>query len=377
MDQAQKQIKILHITFNMGIGGTEQVIRQLVHQIPETEALSCVVCIDGSVGALGQLMQKDGIEVSALKRSPGFDRKLVRSIREMIRDGGFDIVHCHQYSPFIYGRLAAFGTNAKTVFTEHGRFHPDRYRIKASVINWVLAMATPSIVAISKATRTALARYEFMPAWRIQVIYNGIGSLVSDPETEAKTRKHLGIPVNAYLVGTVSRLDSVKNQKMMLRAFARFLKYCPNSYLLMVGDGPEREELERQAQSTGCSERVLFTGFIDQPSGYLAIMDTFLLSSYTEGTSMTLLEAMSLGIPAVATTVGGNPEIVIHGETGLLVQSDDDAEFAEAMARIYKDAELRETLARNSRVRFSERFSATVMAGHYLKIYRQILGGWD
>jgi len=374
MEQARQPIRVLHITFNMGIGGTEQVIRQLVSQMPETEAVSSILCIDGMIGPLGQSLQNAGVEVVALKRSPGFDRQLIRQIRERIRDGRFDLVHCHQYTPFIYGRLAAIATGARVVFTEHGRFYPDRYRYKAAPVNWLLAIITPAIVAISSATRDALSRYEFIPAWKIRVIYNGIKELTRNAELEAAVRCRLGIPESAFVVGTVSRLDSVKNQKMMIGAFKRFLEASPDSYLLMVGDGPERDALEKQTEKAGLAGRILFTGYIEHPASYLAAMDAFLLSSYTEGTSMTLLEAMSLGIPTVATRVGGNPEIVSHGETGLLAQSDDEAGFAGAMVRIFKDPGLREKLSRNSQARFKERFTVSHMAEQYLNLYTHIVG---
>lgn len=373
MEQTSRRIKILHITFNMGIGGTEQVIRQLVSQLRSTDIGNEILCIDGAIGPVGQSLQEDGIEVGAVKRSPGFDRQLIRSIRKHIRAGGYQIVHCHQYTPFLYGRLAAMGTGARVVFTEHGRFHPDRYRYKAALINPVLAWSTSAIVAISAATRRALARYEFMPAGRIRLIYNGIEGLSRNPAGSAAVRRSLGIPADAFVVGTVSRLDGVKNQRMMIRAFRRVLGQCPDAYLLMVGDGPEREALARLCASLDVAHRVVFTGFIPAPADHLAAMDIFLLSSYTEGTSMTLLEAMSLGIPAVATRVGGNPEIVAEGETGLLVTSDDDADFAEAMVRIRRNPALYEALSRNSRSRFDQHFTVAKMVNQYLGLYKHIL----
>src|SRR5690554_6654685 len=213
------QPKVLHVTFNMGIGGTEQVIRQLVLGSRGQEVEHEIVCIDGQVGAIGEQMREEGIPVHRVSRTPGFDRKLIRDLRDLIRARDVSIVHCHQYTPFLYGRLAAVGTGAKVVFTEHGRFHPDRYRYKAALINPFIAMMTPAIVAISSATRDALSRYEFIPKRKIQVIYNGIAPLQADPEEVKRLRKELGIPDDAFVVGTVSRLDPVKNQAMMLRAF--------------------------------------------------------------------------------------------------------------------------------------------------------------
>ncbi|PPI79362.1 glycosyltransferase [Marinobacter flavimaris] len=366
-------IRILHITFNMGIGGTEQVIRQLVLATREQGIHHEIVCIDGLRGAMGDLLAEAGVPVHTLDRSPGFDWALIRSLRALIRSGKFDIVHCHQYTPFVYGRLAALGTEARVVFTEHGRFYPDRFRWKAIFINPLLAIITPALVAISSATRKALALYEFIPRYRIRVIYNGIQPLSADPDRVAEIRAELCIAEGAFVFGTVSRLDPVKNQKMMLRAFARCLETCPNSALVMVGDGPDRENLEVQARSLGISDKVRFTGFINEPAQYLALMDCFLLTSHTEGTSMTLLESMSLAIPAVVTDVGGNPEIVKGGETGLLVRGGDTEQFAGGMVMLQQSPELCERLGQCAQERFRQRFSVVAMADGYRQLYDQVI----
>ncbi|WP_305966985.1 glycosyltransferase [Marinobacter salsuginis] len=373
MESTRRPIHVLHITFNMGFGGTEQVIRQLVRQMPKAEFVNSILCIDGSVGPLGQSLQKEGVKVHSVSRSPGFDFQLIRKIRDHIQEGKFDVVHCHQYTPFVYGRIAALGTAARVVLTEHGRFHPDRFRFKAAAVNWLLAMITPAVVAISSATRDALARFEFFPSRRIKVIYNGIEGLVHDVETSNEVRTELGIPEGSFLWGTVSRLDSVKNQSMMIRAFLRFVERYPDSYLLIVGDGPERKSLGDQAAMSGVADRIIFTGYIEHPARYMGAMNGFLLSSFTEGTSMTLLEAMSLGVPSVVTRVGGNPEIVIDGETGLLAENDDEIGFADAMATIYSDHELRERLSKNSQDRFQERFTVSRMTEQYETLYLNIL----
>lgn len=361
--------RILHLTFNMGIGGTEQVIRQLVTNLPVEQFDNQVVCIDGFVGEVGQLVEKAGIPVSAIKRRPGFDWSLVRSIRKRIVSGQIDVVHCHQYTPWVYGFLGSLGTGARVVLTEHGRFYPDRYRYKAALVNPLIALLTHRIVAISAATRNALARYEFVPKPMISVVYNGITGLVVKPEQVQQLKQKLGIPEDHCVMGTVARLDPVKNQVMMLEAFAQVRKRHANSWLLMVGDGPDRAKLEATARDLGIDDRVVFVGFIDHPATHLAAMDLFLLTSNTEGTSMTLLEAMSLGIPAVVTRVGGNPEIVEHEKTGVLAPIGDAPAFASAIDGLLSEPERRAELGRNARHRFVQRFSVRSMVENYQALY--------
>ncbi|MBK1871749.1 glycosyltransferase [Marinobacter sp. 1-3A] len=367
--QTKTPLRVLHLTFNMGIGGTEQVIRQLVQGMAAKSVESEILCIDGHIGPIGETLQQSGVPVHKFARKQGFDWALIKAIRKHLKEGRFDVVHCHQYTPWMYGWLAALPTSAKVVFTEHGRFYPDRYRYKAMLINPVMALFTPSIVAISEATKDALVKYEFIPKHKIQVIYNGIAPLVRDDEEAQKVRDSLGIPKNAFVVGTVSRLDPVKNQAMMLRAFKQLSEKQPDSYLLMVGDGPDKAKLLSLAGEYGLSERVIFTGFINSPVHYLAAMDIFLLSSHTEGTSMTLLEAMSLEMPAVATRVGGNPEIIEDNVTGILVEPDMAYPFAEGIEQLHQNSILRKSMGKAARLTFDKRFSADAMVYQYTKIY--------
>lgn len=369
-----RSINVLHVTFNMAIGGTEQVINQLVRNSRSCEVHHEIACIDSFIGEIGQSLANEGLPVFCLNRQPGFDLALVKSLRKRIRQGQFDIVHCHQYTPYVYGWLASFGTGARVVFTEHGRFFPDRYRYKALMINPLMALMTPAIIAISEATREALSRYEFIPKARIKVIYNGIHPLERDEEQFSKIRSELGISETAPVLGTVSRLDKVKNQRMMIDAFAELLESHPTAVLLMVGDGPERPALEKRVVALNIAESVRFTGFINRPAQYLGLMNIFLLSSFTEGASMTLLEAMSLGIPAVATHVGGNPEIVVDGQTGFLTENNNKEAFLSAMLKLLENPGLWQSCSRLSRERFNENYSINHMASQYTAIYQQCRG---
>ena len=364
-----QRIRILHITFNMGIGGTEQVIRQLVDHLPNETFENRIVCIDGFVGEIGKALSRQGVHVEAFSREPGFDRYLIGRIRQLITSWQPHIVHCHQYTPYLYGWLAALGKRTRVIFTEHGRFYPDRYRYKAFLVNALIARFTYSLVAISKATKEALVKYECMPRSRIKVIYNGLKGLERDPIATKALRESLGIPPNAFVVGTVARLDTVKNQPMMIKAFKLALDQLEDGRLLIVGDGPEREYLEGLAKDLGIDDRVIFTGFITAPQDYLATMDLFLLSSHTEGTSMTLLEAMSLGIPSVVTDVGGNPEIVVHGKTGIVTTPGDEVAFADAMVTLGQDEEAYRSMAAESKQLFESRFSVERMVENYGQLY--------
>jgi glycosyltransferase involved in cell wall biosynthesis len=366
-----KKLRILHVTFDMAIGGTEQVIRQLVLNLPTDEFDNEIFCIDGKIGAVGAQLQQQGIRIHQAARKAGLDFDLIKTLRQTLRSGDFDVVHCHQYTPWVYGWFAAWGCKAKVVFTEHGRFFPDRSRGKALPLNVLMALTTSAITAISSATRDALARYEWVPKPLVQVIYNGIQPLKYEESKVAELRRQLGLSDDLFIVGTVARLDPVKNQAMMLRAFALVQTEYPNTRLLVVGDGPSRQELEQLTLELGLRELVIFTGFTNEAALYMQLMDIYLLSSFTEGTSMTLLEAMSLSKPCVVTAVGGNPEIIDNEVCGYVVPSDQPEFFSTAIRKLLADKCERVALGAKGYDRFNRKFSVARMIESFSGLYKK------
>jgi len=371
-----KKMKILHVTFDMCLGGTEQVIRQIVENIDHRVFEQHVLCIDGKVGELGQLLQEDGIRISSLKRASGLDLNLVSNLRKYIREQNIDVVHCHQYTPYVYGLLASLFTAGKVVFTEHGRFYPDSFKWKRVIINPMLASMTKFITAISKSTAQALAKFENIPRRKIQVIYNGtrLEQETIEQAQRLEWKTQFGFKESDTVFGTISRLDPIKNQKMMIKAFAKVHKKIPDSVLLMIGDGPLMAELVQLAEALDVKAQVHFTGFVTSPQKYFSIIDVFLLPSLSEGTSMTLLEAMSYETPAIVTDVGGNPEIVVHDETGLVIPNEDESALVTSMMDLARDANLRRQLGENAGRRYVEHFSEKNMVAQYQALYRACVG---
>lgn len=365
--------RILHVTLNMDIGGTEQVIKQLISGLDATRFRNSVVCIDNRIGAMGLELRAAGIDVFTLPRTPGLDWALVKNLQQLVRDQQIDILHCHQYTPYTYGALAARSSRVKVVYTEHGRFFPDSFRWKRRLANRFLRSYTNAITAISKATKNALVRYEWIPEDSIDVIYNGI----AEPGTRAidpVIAKNLGLEANHIILGTISRLDPIKNQKMMIDAFRVINQNYPQTRLLIVGDGPERAALEQHVANLELSHSIRLTGFQSDPRPYLDLVDIFLLSSHSEGTSMTLLEAMAQGKPCVVTDVGGNPEIISSGVDGLLVETENAAKFAEAIVQLLENPEMQFAMGQAARDTFARRFELHNMINGYESLYTAITG---
>lgn len=262
--------------------------------------------------------------------------------------------------------------NTKVIFTEHGRFYPDSTSWKRRLVNPILSILTDRITVIAKATRQSLVEYEFLREEHIKVVYNGIKEVNVDKSRYALLKDSMDMPINGHVIGTIARLDPIKNQTMLLRSFALVLKKIKNVTLLIIGDGEERERLEELAKELGVKEQVIFTGYKPNPYEYLKLMKLFLLPSFSEGTSMTLLESLSLGIPCVVTNVGGNPEIIEHNFTGLVTPTDEHEKFASAIIELLSNEELCFQFSMNAKNTFQSRFTQQIMQKQYSAIYQQL-----
>lgn len=353
----------------MRIGGTEQVIKNLIENSDQEQFDMSILCIESPLGPFADDLLAKGITITALNRAPGFDYRLIKQIRSHIKKHRIEILHCHQYTPWVYGALAALRTNAKVIFTEHGRFYPDSSSWKRKLINPWLHKITTATTAISQATKQALVDYEYIPADDIQVIYNGIAPLKVDPQQVEQLRKELGIGANTLCLGTIARLDRIKNHPMMLRAFRQVLDSGIDAKLIIVGDGEMRQTITDMITELNLEHHVIMTGYQPKPQHHLALMDIYLLSSLSEGTSMTLLEAMSLGKPCVVTDAGGNPEIVNDKVNGLVTPNNNADLFASAVIALSTNHGLMKNMEANSFTRYRDNFSSSSMAIMFSNLY--------
>jgi glycosyltransferase involved in cell wall biosynthesis len=359
---------ILHLTFDMRIGGTEQVIKNLIDGADTNEFENSIFCIESPIGPFGKMLMDKGVHIHSEARQQGFDFKLVKSIRKYINYHKVDILHCHQYTPWVYGTIAAMFTKTKIVFTEHGRFYPDSSTWKRKLANPILNLFTSNTVAISEATKQALVEFENIPRHSIGVIYNGIAELKVDDDKVKQLKKTLNLDEKIVL-GTIARFDPIKNHKMMLRAFVNISIQHTNAVLIIVGDGDERRNLENLVDELNIKDKVIFIGYNPNPQHYLAMMDIYLLSSFSEGTSMTLLEAMSLGKPCVVTDAGGNAEIIKHKENGLVTGNDNLEQFTDCCNELIADTLKQKIYGEAGRKIFEENFSLNNMLNRYRALY--------
>lgn len=363
--------KILHVVISMVVGGAERLVYDMVRYPAFADNPPVVCCMD-AVGELGEKLKDEGYTVHCKGRRPGLDLEMITWLRDRIREEKADVVHAHQYSPLFYAVPAALlAGRVKVVYTEHGRFYPERRSWKRSLFNPLLAMGVDHLVSISKATAEAMATYDNLPLERIQVIHNGIDISRLNPSVDkAAKRRELGLPENCRIIGTAARLNSIKNIAMMLRVHKLVLQEVPDTFLVIAGQGEEEKRLKLLAVELVTTEKVKFIGLrFDLPEIY-QLFDVFLLTSFSEGISVTLLEAMASGVPAVVTDVGGNREVVVEGETGFLVSVDEDKIMAQYVVELLCDNQKKFRVGYASESCVNTFFSVQGMIDNYIRCYK-------
>lgn len=385
-------MKVLVIVHGLPIGGTEIMVSKLARYFRSQQVGVEVGCLEER-GELGDRLSEEGFPVTVYGRRRGLDAGLPFRIARHVRRGHFDVVHAHQFTCYFYAVLARLLRRVPLVFTEHGRFYPDVASVKRQWGNRVLQHFVDRITAVSKGVRDSLVRVEkFSPA-RIRVVYNGIDVEELEPPPNVdrdELRRSLDVPPDASVVGTVGRLDPIKNHRLLLHALARLLEEKENTYLLIAGPGPERKTLEACADRLGITSHVRFLGARRDIPRVLGALDVFALSSVSEGTPMTILETMAARVPIVSTAVGGIPEILDTGRTALLVPPPPDSvngnaaewmleagfveTYAGAIRALLDDRELASRLAGAASIDVRERFSLRAIGDEYLQIYREVAG---
>ena len=374
-----------HVLHQMDFAGAEVLAADLARRLGHRWRF-VFLCLDG-VGALGEQLRSEGYEVVELGRRPGVDWRVGRRLRKAVRRYGIDLLHAHQYTPFFYAAVSRrFGSYPPIVFTEHGRHYPDVRSGKRVMVNPWLLKDEDRVTAVGKFVRRALIDNEGITEQRtgkaVEVIYNGIDpdTFVAGDKGEAKRR--LGINERELVVMQVARFHPVKDHETAIRAFAKAVgdepevlgKQTHNARLVLVGDGGLREEMEDLVKELGIGQKVMFTGVRDDVHKILPAADVFMLSSLSEGVSVTLLEAMSASIPIAATNVGGNAEVVEHGRNGLLSERRHHEALAHNLKMLLGDQGMREKMGDAGRNRLLKMFTQHQMHRAYERLYAQMLG---
>lgn len=366
--------RLAYVVHSLDPGGTERLVVQMAKAFA-VEFDVAVFCLD-QPGAWADSLREAGLPVYALYRQPGLDLSVAFRLAMGLRQFGADIVHAHQYSAWFYSALARLRYPApRLLFQEHGRFHPEVDRLRRRLVNRLLiSRLTHRVVAVSEDIRARLVCYEGLDARRVQVIYNGVMPVSPlQPAVRLRLREQLGLRADDFVVGTVGRFDPIKNLSMLVSAVAEGARASPRLCAMLIGDGPQRGAIEAQIAEVGLEARVRLPGYREDARELVQCLDLFVLSSFSEGTSVALLEAIAAGVPVAVTAVGGNPEIVVAGTTGWVVPSGDVAALSRVFGQALDDPASALAFAQAGRTRFVQRFTFAGMIDAYHALYSTLL----
>lgn len=372
---------VAHVLNSFGTGGLENGLVNIINRTPPSRYRHALVCLTESGGFVSRIDTTD-VPVVALHRSPGHDFALYARLWSVLRELRPAIVHTRNLSA-LEAQIPAFLLPAvKRVHGEHGRdvFDIDGRNWKYNALRRAIRPIVQRYVAVSKDLASWLETTVGVAPPRIDQIYNGVAVDHFSPRQGA--RRDLSppdfLPSDALVIGTVGRLAQVKDQRTLLLAFAELRSAHPQwaarLRLIIVGDGVMRGDLERQAAASGIAPLVWFAGDRDDVADLMRLFDLFVLPSLGEGISNTVLEAMATGLAVIATRVGGNPELVLEGETGVLVPPGDVRTLAAAMHELLIDETRRNRWGAAARMEVVRRFDWDRCVERYLGVYDGLLG---
>lgn len=333
----------------------------------------CVVYFLQSPGEWGEQLAQSGTPVRLVKKKEGIDLSLPWRLARHFRQDGVSLIHSHNKGPLLYTCLASLLSNLPLVSTKHGRNDPDKW--EELWLNRLAGLLCRAIVAVSDDAWQVVRERERIPARKVHMIHNGVATEHPPPDEArlAALRAEFGITPEDLVIINVARLSFEKNHALLLEAFSRLARQLPRAKLLLVGDGQKRPALESQARELGLAGRVVFAGMRSGVPEILRLAQVFALSSDIEGLSISILEAMSAGLPVVATDVGGNRELIVPEQTGLLVPPRAADELAEALARVLGDEPWRQSMGQEARLRVCRDFSLEGMVRRYEELYQRLL----
>ena len=364
-------IPVLLMVRELDQGGTERQLTEIAKALDRSRFQPHVGCFRPE-GMRGEELRRAGVPVVQFPLRSYRSWRLVTDVRQMlsyVREHDIRVVHTFDYPVLPFG-VAGGWLSRKPVLISSQRGHrdlvPPGYRRLLRASDRIV----DGIVANCEFIRHHLIEDEKVPERLIQLCYNGIDLEVFRP---GPVEMPSPLEEASVVIGVACSLREEKDLGTLLRAFARIVEQRTDSKLAVVGSGPESDNLQGLAASLGIAGNVVFIPATPDVARWLRAMDIFVLPSRSEALSNSLMEAMACGCCAVASRVGGNPELIVHGETGLLFDCGDVAALAGALLLLIDQPEMRRRLAGSGMGSIRERFSVAVSARRMGEIYLTLL----
>jgi glycosyltransferase involved in cell wall biosynthesis len=369
----EKKINILvvidHGGFNGNMAGVGRNVSYILPHIDQTR-FRIFIAILRDDGSLKSRLKDTGIKIYHLKRKK-FDPRTLYDLIEIIRSEKIDLLHLYQYASSNFGRIAG-RLMGIPVILHAGDLNYD-YPWYQGIADRVLKHATNHVIAVSESAKASYVNVRKIDPSKIKVVPNAVskdGLTMLSPEQFREFKKKLNLAEGFSIVGTVTRLHEVKGNEVLLQAARIVLKKLPETYFIIVGDGPLKNKLKERAVAWGIEKNIIFTGYQNNISDFLSIFDVKVIASNTEGFSLALLEAMAMGKAIVATEVGGIREILKNGATGMLVPPQNSSAMAEKIVFLLQHPEERNKYGAAAQEE-SRKYSLERHVGMRQNVYKQ------
>jgi len=369
------KINIMQVVLKLNVGGLERVVIDLLKNL-DPNTYNPILCCLENYGSMIHEVKKLGIETIALgKKEEGLDLLLIPRLLKALKQYEVKILHSHNSSPHLYstiaGKLASTPINIYTIHGQVSAIHGQGLYMKHRPLLYM----TDMIVAVSHDARKMILNGSKISHNKVVTILNGIDEEKYSARVNIIDKKRsIGLSTEDLVIGIVARLAPEKDHNTLLDAFRLVLNNTHlNIKLVIVGDGSLKEQMIKKSQLLSIDKNVIFLGERHDVPELLATFNLFVLSSTTEGISLTLLEAMAAGLPVIATKVGGNPEIVMDKQTGLIVPPRDPISMAKAISHIIDNPYIWKQMGMKGKERVSNVFSVKTMVNEYQKVYEKIM----
>lgn len=369
-----KKIRVLHVA--EAAGGVERYLETLF-KYSKDQVENILVCSKNyNYEKFKTLADRVIVLKMAHDIEPSSDIKVERTLRRIIKQVKPDIVYAHSSKAGAFARIADLGLNNKVIYNPHGwAFNMQQSAKKKKMYKWVEKISAyfcDKIVCISDAERESALREKICKPSKLQVIYNGI-DLEEIEKTTPMSRAQLGIPEDVFVVGMVGRLSKQKAPDTFVKAAKLIKEKIPDAFFLMVGDGELRDQIEGLINQYDLGSSFLITGWVDNPTAYMKIMDVGMLLSRWEGFGLVLPEYMACGVPIVATNVDAIPNVIKDNENGLLVKKDNYKLSAKAIIKIFKNKKLSQKLICQGKYVAQKRFSVKRVSQQTYELYISLM----
>lgn len=371
-----KKIRILHIA--QAAGGVDRYIRMLLKYLDKDKFENILVCSQDFHKEDYKGLVESFEQVEMTRAIGGNDLRAIKEVRSLIKRYNPDIVYAHSSKAGAIARIADIGLKNRCVYNPHGwafnMWCSAKKKTMYTVIERVVAPFCEKIICISDAEKQSALEKKICKEDKLQVIFNGVDIEAYESGIHGKIKRtDLNIPEDAFVVGMVGRMSTQKAPDVFVKMAKLVKGEIPNAHFIIVGNGEQEKEIRKYAEDNGFSDSLHITGWVDDPMSYVELFDVACLLSRWEGFGLVLPEYMMAEKPIVASNVDAIPNIIRHGENGMLVAMDNPKEVHDAVLSLYYQPQLKAALVQCGFKDVYSRFDAKRVAEEHEKVFEELV----